>query len=182
MRSEDPAGTAGSRGPGVNPDSLQIRSQMKLLSWIFIDTFSLFLLFLSYFSVQPRNIAKVVSQVHAFQEVAFPYNHDRPLQAYIRWRISQLSALDVHLLAPDSDSHLQQSSESQTRKIQEKLMRMKASFHWGPYPVTAQTPVSARRHNQARTQTTVQAKANLQMPLFQWQPNCCWMSSFTFIN
>lgn len=109
--------------------TLQIRSQMKLLTLIFTDTFSLFRLFLSRFSAQPRNIAKVVSQVHAFQETAFPYSHDRPLQAYLRWRISQFAACDAHLLAPEGDSHLQQSSESQTRKIQEKLRRVKASFH-----------------------------------------------------
>ncbi|TNM99643.1 hypothetical protein fugu_012676 [Takifugu bimaculatus] len=76
-----------------------------------------------------RNIAKVASQVQAFQEAAFPYSPDRRLQAYLRRRIAQLAASAVHLLAPDGDSGLQQSSESQTRKIQEKLRRMKASFH-----------------------------------------------------
>ncbi|XP_056903604.1 kinase non-catalytic C-lobe domain-containing protein 1 isoform X2 [Takifugu flavidus] len=76
-----------------------------------------------------RNIAKVASQVQAFQEAAFPYSPDRRLQAYLRRRIAQLAASTVHLLAPDGDSGPQQSSESQTRKIQEKLRRMKASFH-----------------------------------------------------
>lgn len=83
----------------------------------------------SRFSAPPRNIAKVVSQVQAFQEAAFPYSPDRQLQAYLRRRISQLAASAVHLLAPDGDSQLHGSSESQTRKIQEKLRRMKASFH-----------------------------------------------------
>lgn len=69
----------------------------------------------------------MVSQVQAFQEAAFPYGPDRQLQAYLRRRVSQLATSGVHL--PDGDSQLQQSSELQTRKIQEKLRRMKASFH-----------------------------------------------------
>lgn len=68
----------------------------------------------------------MVSQVRAFQEAAFPYSADRQLQAYLRRRVAQLAASAVHL--PDGGPQIQQSSESQTRKIQEKLRRVKASF------------------------------------------------------
>ncbi|XP_047459564.1 kinase non-catalytic C-lobe domain-containing protein 1 [Mugil cephalus] len=75
-----------------------------------------------------RSIAKVVSQVHAFQEVAYPYSPDRDLQAYLRRRIARLSTSDVHLLAADNDTNFQQSSERQTRRIQDTLRRVKATF------------------------------------------------------
>uniref|UniRef100_A0A3Q3W8B9 Uncharacterized protein n=1 Tax=Mola mola TaxID=94237 RepID=A0A3Q3W8B9_MOLML len=74
------------------------------------------------------SIAKVVSQVHAFQEASFPYSPDQELQAYLRGRIARLAASDVHLLATNSDSTFQPSSERQTRRIQEKLRRVKATF------------------------------------------------------
>ncbi|KAM7408204.1 hypothetical protein PAMA_002073 [Pampus argenteus] len=75
-----------------------------------------------------RSIAKVVSQVHAFQEAAYPYSPDRELQAYLRRRIARLSTSDIHLLAASSDANFQQSTERQTRRIQDTLRRVKATF------------------------------------------------------
>lgn len=73
-----------------------------------------------------RSIAKVVSQVHAFQGVTCPYSPDRELQDYLRRRIAWIAASDRQLMV--ADAGLQQSSERQNRKIQEKLKRVKASF------------------------------------------------------
>ncbi|XP_045926016.1 kinase non-catalytic C-lobe domain-containing protein 1 isoform X1 [Micropterus dolomieu] len=75
-----------------------------------------------------RSIAKVVSQVHAFQEAVYPYSPDRDLQAYLRRRIARLATSDIHLLAADNDANFQQSSERQTRRIQDTLRRVKATF------------------------------------------------------
>ncbi|KAM3833836.1 kinase non-catalytic C-lobe domain-containing protein 1 [Diretmus argenteus] len=75
-----------------------------------------------------RSIAKVVSQVHAFQEAAFPYSPDRKLQAYLRHRIAQLAASDVHLLAADNDANFQPSTERHARRIQDTLRRVRATF------------------------------------------------------
>ncbi|XP_067330280.1 kinase non-catalytic C-lobe domain-containing protein 1 isoform X2 [Channa argus] len=75
-----------------------------------------------------RSIAKAVSQVHAFQEAAYSYRPDRELQAYIRRRVARLAATDIHLLAADNDASVQQSSERQTRRIQNTLRRVKATF------------------------------------------------------
>ncbi|XP_041644848.1 kinase non-catalytic C-lobe domain-containing protein 1 [Cheilinus undulatus] len=75
-----------------------------------------------------RSIAKVVSQVHAFQEGVCPYTPDRELQAYLRSRIARLATSDIHLLAADNDANFQQTSERQTRRIQDTLKRVKATF------------------------------------------------------
>ncbi|XP_040905822.1 kinase non-catalytic C-lobe domain-containing protein 1 [Toxotes jaculatrix] len=75
-----------------------------------------------------RRIAKVVSQVHAFQEAAYTYSPDRELQAYLRRRIARLATSDIHLLAAGNDANFQQSSERQTRRIQDTLRRVKATF------------------------------------------------------
>ncbi|KAM6997164.1 kinase non-catalytic C-lobe domain-containing protein 1 [Tautogolabrus adspersus] len=75
-----------------------------------------------------RTIAKVVSQVHAFQEGMCPYNPDRELQAYLRSRITRLATSNIHLLAADNDANFQQTSERQTRRIQDTLRRVKATF------------------------------------------------------
>ncbi|XP_053189054.1 kinase non-catalytic C-lobe domain-containing protein 1 [Scomber japonicus] len=75
-----------------------------------------------------RSIAKLVSQVHAFQEVAYPYSPDRELQAYLRRRVARLSTSDIHLLAASNDSNFQQSTERQTHRIQNTLRRVKATF------------------------------------------------------
>ncbi|KAA8584043.1 hypothetical protein FQN60_015251 [Etheostoma spectabile] len=75
-----------------------------------------------------RSIAKVVSQVYAFQEAVYPYSLDPELQAYLRRRIARLATSDVHLLAADNDANFQQSSERQTRRIQDTLKRVRATF------------------------------------------------------
>ncbi|KAM4607912.1 kinase non-catalytic C-lobe domain-containing protein 1 [Polymixia lowei] len=75
-----------------------------------------------------RSIAKVVSQVHAFQEAAYPYSPDRELQTYLRLRVAHLSTSDVHLLAADNDANFQPSTERHTRRIQDTLRRVKATF------------------------------------------------------
>ncbi|GLD56043.1 protein very KIND, partial [Lates japonicus] len=75
-----------------------------------------------------RSIAKVVSQVHAFQEAVYSYSPDRELQAYLQRRIARLATSDIHLLASDNDANFQQSSERQTRRIQDTLRRVKATF------------------------------------------------------
>lgn len=85
-----------------------------------------------------RSIAKVVSQVHAFQSVTCPYSPDRELQDYLRRRIAWLAASDRQLMV--TDAGLLQSSERQRRKIQEKLKRVKASFQWAPSVVILMPP------------------------------------------
>ncbi|KAI9525031.1 hypothetical protein NQZ68_012541 [Dissostichus eleginoides] len=75
-----------------------------------------------------RSIAKVVSQVHAFQEAVYPYSPDQDLQAYLRRRMARLSTSDLHLLAADKDDDFRQSSERQARRIQNTLRRVKATF------------------------------------------------------
>ncbi|XP_034079635.1 kinase non-catalytic C-lobe domain-containing protein 1 isoform X3 [Gymnodraco acuticeps] len=75
-----------------------------------------------------RSIAKVVSQVHAFQEAVYPYSPDLDLQAYLRSRMARLSTSDLHLLAADNDADIRQSSERQARRIQNTLRRVKATF------------------------------------------------------
>ncbi|XP_061913856.1 kinase non-catalytic C-lobe domain-containing protein 1 [Entelurus aequoreus] len=75
-----------------------------------------------------RSIAKVVSQIHAFQEVLYTYNPDQDLQAYLCCRITRLGTSDVHLLACANDANLEQSTERQTKKVQNTLRRVKASL------------------------------------------------------
>ncbi|CAG6017900.1 unnamed protein product [Menidia menidia] len=75
-----------------------------------------------------RNIAKVVSQVQAFQEAVYSYGPDRDLQAYLRQRMAWLAASDVQLAAGGGEAGLQQSCERQTRRIQDRLRRVKATF------------------------------------------------------
>ncbi|KAJ4948756.1 hypothetical protein JOQ06_020279, partial [Pogonophryne albipinna] len=75
-----------------------------------------------------RSIAKVVSQVHAFQEAVYPYSPDLDLHAYLRSRMARLSTSDLHLLAADNDADFRQSSERQARRIQNTLRRVKATF------------------------------------------------------
>lgn len=78
-----------------------------------------------------RSIARVVSQVHAFQEHTYTYTPDLELQTYLRARISHLGACDVSLLAADNDANFNQpTAERHTRRIQDTLRRVKASFQW----------------------------------------------------
>lgn len=77
-----------------------------------------------------RTIARVVSQVHAFQEFPYPYVADPELQAYLRVRIARLGSCDVPLLASDNEANFHQlpSSERHSRRIQETLRRVRATF------------------------------------------------------
>uniref|UniRef100_A0A2K6GFK0 Kinase non-catalytic C-lobe domain-containing protein 1 n=1 Tax=Propithecus coquereli TaxID=379532 RepID=A0A2K6GFK0_PROCO len=76
-----------------------------------------------------RNIAKVVSQVHAFQENPYTFSPDPKLQSYLKQRIARFSGADISTLAADSRANFHPvSSEKHSRKIQDKLRRMKATF------------------------------------------------------
>ncbi|XP_035256897.1 kinase non-catalytic C-lobe domain-containing protein 1 isoform X2 [Anguilla anguilla] len=76
-----------------------------------------------------RNIAKVVSQVHAFQENVFPHAPDLELQAYLRHRIALLSHSDIALLAAENDANFHQMpAERHSKRIQDTLRRVKATF------------------------------------------------------
>ncbi|XP_045147273.1 kinase non-catalytic C-lobe domain-containing protein 1 isoform X2 [Echinops telfairi] len=76
-----------------------------------------------------RNIAKVVSQVHAFQENPYTFAADPKLQSFLKQRISRFSGADITILAADSRASVHQlTSERHSRKIQDKLRRMKATF------------------------------------------------------
>ncbi|KAM9051973.1 kinase non-catalytic C-lobe domain-containing protein 1 isoform 4-T4 [Megaptera novaeangliae] len=76
-----------------------------------------------------RNIAKVASQVHAFQENPYTFAPDPKLQSHLKQRIARFSGADISILAEDSraGSH-QVASEKHSKKIQDKLRRMKATF------------------------------------------------------
>ncbi|XP_059254873.1 LOW QUALITY PROTEIN: kinase non-catalytic C-lobe domain-containing protein 1 [Mustela nigripes] len=76
-----------------------------------------------------RNIAKVVSQVHAFQENPYTFAPDPKLQSYLKQRIARFSGADISILAADNRASFHQiSNEKHSRKIQDKLRRMKATF------------------------------------------------------
>ncbi|XP_072565710.1 kinase non-catalytic C-lobe domain-containing protein 1 isoform X2 [Paramormyrops kingsleyae] len=76
-----------------------------------------------------RNIAKVVSQIHAFQENKFTYVPDRELQTYLRQRIAYLSDCDIALLAAENDTNFQQIlAERHSKRIQDTLRKVKATF------------------------------------------------------
>ncbi|XP_020735664.2 kinase non-catalytic C-lobe domain-containing protein 1 [Odocoileus virginianus] len=76
-----------------------------------------------------RNIAKVASQVHAFQENPYTFAPDPKLQSQLKQRIARFSGADIAVLAADSGSGPRQgASEKHSRKIQDKLRRMRATF------------------------------------------------------
>ncbi|XP_040463486.1 kinase non-catalytic C-lobe domain-containing protein 1 isoform X2 [Falco naumanni] len=76
-----------------------------------------------------RNIAKVVSQVHAFQENPYTYTPDFRLQTYLRQRITRFKDADISALAADNCANFHQiPAEKHSRKIQDTLRRMKATF------------------------------------------------------
>ncbi|NXL53001.1 KNDC1 protein, partial [Podilymbus podiceps] len=76
-----------------------------------------------------RNIAKVVSQVHAFQENPYTYTPDFKLQSYLRQRISCFKDADISALAADNCANFHQiPAEKHSRKIQDTLRKMKATF------------------------------------------------------
>ncbi|KAG8517493.1 LOW QUALITY PROTEIN: Kinase non-catalytic C-lobe domain-containing protein 1, partial [Galemys pyrenaicus] len=76
-----------------------------------------------------RNIARVVSQVPAFQESPYTFPADPKLQAHLRRRVARFSGADVALLAADSrPGGPAGGSGKPARKIQDKLRRMRATF------------------------------------------------------
>ncbi|XP_048801793.1 kinase non-catalytic C-lobe domain-containing protein 1 isoform X3 [Lagopus muta] len=76
-----------------------------------------------------RNIAKVVSQVHAFQENPYTFTPDYKLQSYLRQRITRFKDADISALAADNCANFHHTpAEKHSRKIQDTLRRMKATF------------------------------------------------------
>ncbi|KAJ6668922.1 hypothetical protein lerEdw1_007731 [Lerista edwardsae] len=76
-----------------------------------------------------RNIAKVVSQVQAFQENPYMFTSDHQLQSCLRHRIQYFNDADISALAADNYANFHQiPAEKQSRKIQDTLHRMKAMF------------------------------------------------------
>ncbi|CAI9548416.1 unnamed protein product [Staurois parvus] len=76
-----------------------------------------------------RNIAKVISQVHAFQEIPYSFASDQDFQFYLRQRILHFSEADISALAADNNANFHHvNSEKHSRKIQDTLRRMKATF------------------------------------------------------
>uniref|UniRef100_A0A669Q2W7 Kinase non-catalytic C-lobe domain containing 1 n=1 Tax=Phasianus colchicus TaxID=9054 RepID=A0A669Q2W7_PHACC len=76
-----------------------------------------------------RNIAKVVSQVHAFQENPYTFTPDYKLQSYLRQRITRFKDADISALAADNCANFHHiPAEKHSRKIQDTLRRMKATF------------------------------------------------------
>uniref|UniRef100_A0A8C6YGN6 Uncharacterized protein n=1 Tax=Naja naja TaxID=35670 RepID=A0A8C6YGN6_NAJNA len=75
-----------------------------------------------------RNIAKVVSQVQAFQENPYMFLPDCQLQDFLRQRIAFLNDADIFALAADNYANFHQKPEKESRKIQDALHRMKAMF------------------------------------------------------
>ncbi|XP_018414396.1 PREDICTED: protein very KIND [Nanorana parkeri] len=76
-----------------------------------------------------RNIAKVISQVHAFQEIPYTFTPDQDFQFYLRQRISHFGEADISALAADNNANFHHvNSEKHSRKIQDTLRRMKATF------------------------------------------------------
>ncbi|XP_042316222.1 kinase non-catalytic C-lobe domain-containing protein 1 isoform X2 [Sceloporus undulatus] len=76
-----------------------------------------------------RNIAKVVSQVHAFQENSYTFPPDHQLQSFVRHRIASFNDADISALAAVNSANFHQiPAEKQSRKIQDTLHRMKTMF------------------------------------------------------
>nr|XP_019583870.1 PREDICTED: protein very KIND isoform X1 [Rhinolophus sinicus] len=76
-----------------------------------------------------RNIARVASQVHAFQENPYTFTADPKLQSCLKQRIVRFSGADVSVLAADTRTSFHQTaSEKHSRRIQDKLRRMKSTF------------------------------------------------------
>ncbi|KAM8924781.1 kinase non-catalytic C-lobe domain-containing protein 1 [Pelodytes ibericus] len=76
-----------------------------------------------------RNIAKVISQVHAFREIPYSFAPDPELQFYLRQRIGHFSQADISILAAANSANFHHTtSEKHSRKIQDTLKKMKATF------------------------------------------------------
>ncbi|XP_078421048.1 kinase non-catalytic C-lobe domain-containing protein 1 [Cetorhinus maximus] len=76
-----------------------------------------------------RKIAKVISQIRAFQENPYMFTPDLELQAHLRQQIAHFSEVDIHVLAAENKTNFYQSStEWHSRKIQDTLRKVKATF------------------------------------------------------
>ncbi|XP_067278264.1 kinase non-catalytic C-lobe domain-containing protein 1 [Pseudorasbora parva] len=76
-----------------------------------------------------RNIARVVSQIDAFQEHLYTFPPDLELQSFLRGRIARFSKCDVFLLASQNDANFNQAANDRyAHRIQDTLRRVKASF------------------------------------------------------
>ncbi|XP_032889528.1 kinase non-catalytic C-lobe domain-containing protein 1 isoform X5 [Amblyraja radiata] len=76
-----------------------------------------------------RKIAKVISQIRAFQEKPYMFTPDLELQTHLRQQISNFSDVDVHALAAENKHNFYQCpTERHSRKIQDTLRKMKATF------------------------------------------------------
>lgn len=84
-----------------------------------------------------RNIAKVASQVHAFQENPYTFAPDPKLQSCLQQRIARFSGADVSALAAGGGAGPQRAAgdgpqraagDKHRRGIQGKLRRMRATF------------------------------------------------------
>ncbi|PKU43545.1 protein very kind [Limosa lapponica baueri] len=73
----------------------------------YIDHISIY-----YFLKKLENIAKVVSQVHAFQENPYTYTPDFKLQSYLRQRITRYKDANISALAADNCANFHQSSQA----------------------------------------------------------------------
>ncbi|XP_048465195.1 kinase non-catalytic C-lobe domain-containing protein 1 [Rhincodon typus] len=76
-----------------------------------------------------RKIAKVISQIRAFQEKHYMFIPDLELQAHLRQQISHFSEVDIHVLAAENKTNFYQlPSEGHSRKIHDTLRKVKATF------------------------------------------------------
>uniref|UniRef100_H3APL9 Kinase non-catalytic C-lobe domain containing 1 n=1 Tax=Latimeria chalumnae TaxID=7897 RepID=H3APL9_LATCH len=76
-----------------------------------------------------RNIAKVASQIHAFQENLFTFVPDPALQSYLRQRINHFSQADIPVLAAENNANFcQVPGVKESRKFQDTLRRIKTTF------------------------------------------------------
>ncbi|XP_067858527.1 kinase non-catalytic C-lobe domain-containing protein 1 [Heptranchias perlo] len=76
-----------------------------------------------------RKIAKVISQIRAFQEKPYMFTPDLELQTHLRQQIYHFSEVDIHVLAAENKTNFYQSpTEWHSRKIQDTLRKVKATF------------------------------------------------------
>ncbi|XP_078496589.1 kinase non-catalytic C-lobe domain-containing protein 1 [Lissotriton helveticus] len=76
-----------------------------------------------------RNIARVVSQVHAFQEIPYTFTPDPELQFYLKQRIHSFSEADITALAASNTVNFYQTpADRHSRKLHDALRRVKATF------------------------------------------------------
>ena len=67
--------------------------------------------------------------MHALQENPYTFSPDPKLQAHLKQRIARFSGADVSLLAADNRANFHQiRGDKHSRKIQDKLRRLKATF------------------------------------------------------